>query len=145
MGAWPLVLMLVFFAGEARADARVGDLVVSQAWAAPSSVTRRTGSVYLTIANKGRQPDWLVKARSPAAAETELLSHRTGEVVSRARRIVGIALPVGKSVVLKPGSEHIVLIGVETPYKPGARLEVTLVFEKAGELTLDVPVRAGPP
>ncbi len=132
-------------AAEPAAVDRVGDLAVSGAWAAPSSLSRRTGSVYLTIANGGQRDDQLIAAHTPAAEEIELRSHRIGEVVGRARRVASVKLPAGKTVVLRPGSEHIALIDVKTPQRVGERLELLLMFEKAGLLTINVPVAAGPP
>ncbi len=132
-------------AGAQAAEQRLGGLAVSQAWAAPSSGTKRTGSVYLTIRNAGPEPDWLVSAHSPAALLTELRSHRAGPVVGPARKVLGIALPVGKTVTLKPGGELIALIDVTEPYRLGGSVPVTLIFQKAGEITISAPVRTEAP
>jgi len=129
----------------AAASERLGPLEVEAAWAAPSSLSRRTGSVYLTIRNTGSADDQLIAAHTAAAEETELRSHRTGEVVSRARRVSAIRLPASKSVTLRPGAEHVALIDVKTPLKLGDSLAVLLMFEKAGLLTITVPVTAGAP
>lgn len=124
---------------------RLGDLTVRAAWAAPSSLSRRTGSVYLTIANGGPRDDQLIAAHTDAAEETELRSHRTGEVVGRARRVSAVRLPAAQTVVLKPGAEHVALIDVKTPLKPGDQLSLLLMFEKSGLLTVSVPVVAAAP
>ncbi|MCC6467150.1 MAG: copper chaperone PCu(A)C [Alphaproteobacteria bacterium] len=124
---------------------RVGDLAISAAWAAPSSLSRRTGSVYLTIANAGTQDDRLIAANTAAAEETELRSHRTGDVVGRARRVSTVMLPAGKATVLRPGAEHIALIDVKAPLTPGDSLSVFLMFQKSGVTTITVPVATGAP
>ena len=126
-------------------EARLGDLTVRAAWAAPSSLSRRTGSVYLTIVNGGARDDQLIAAHTDAAEEVELRSHRVGEVVSRARRVSAVKLPATETVVLRPGGEHVALIDVKTPLKPGDRLSVLLMFEKSGLLTVSVPVTTGAP
>ncbi|MER3484909.1 MAG: hypothetical protein C4345_01930, partial [Chloroflexota bacterium] len=41
----------------------------------------------------------------------------------------------------KPGGYHIMLIGLTRDLKAGDRYELTLQFEKAGEVTLTVDVR----
>jgi copper(I)-binding protein len=138
------LLLLVPLAARAEAG-RVGDLTITAAWAAPSSLSRRTGSVYLTIANAGSRDDLLIAAHTAAAEETELRSHRTGAVVGRARRVVSVVLPVGTKTVLRPGAEHIALIDVKAPLKPGDRMSVLLMFEKAGVLTITVPVATAAP
>lgn len=139
------LLLLTAFAARAAEGDRAGDLAVRAAWAAPSSLSRRTGSVYLTVVNEGARDDQLIAAQTFAAEESELRSHRVGEVVGRARHVASIKLPAGQTVVLRPGAEHVALIDVKEPLKPGDRLQVLLMFEKAGLLTITVPVTTGPP
>lgn len=138
-----LALLLPALPAAAQED-RLGDLTVKAAWAAPSSLSRRTGSVYLTIVNGGTRDDQLIAAHTDAAEETELRSHRTGEVVGRARRVSAVRLPAAQTAVLKPGAEHVALIDVKTPLKAGDRLSLLLMFEKSGLLTVSVPVGAAP-
>ena len=146
MGKWLLfALLLLAPPGAGAADKRAGDLVISQAWAAPSSPSKRTGSIYLTIRDAGAVADWLVDAHSTAALTTELRSHRAGPVVGPPRKVLGIALPVGKTVSLKPGAELIALTDVTQPYRLGDTVPVTLMFQRTGEITIDVPVLAEAP
>lgn len=137
---------LLLAAPEAgAAEKRAGDLVISQAWAAPSSSAKRSGSIYLTIRNAGKEPDWLIGAHSPAALITELRSHRTGPVVGPPRKVLGIALPAGKAVTLKPGAESIALSDITQPYRVGEAVPVTLIFQRAGEVTVEALVLSEAP
>ncbi len=146
MGKWlPVVLLLLAAPQAEAAEQRLGNLVIAQAWAAPSSTTKSTGSIYLTIRNAGAEPDWLVAAHSPAAVKTELRSHRAGPVVGPARKVIGVALPAGKTVTLQPGGELIALIDITEPYRLGGSVPVTLIFQKAGEVSIAAPVRAAAP
>ncbi|MGQ0675877.1 MAG: copper chaperone PCu(A)C [Rhodospirillales bacterium] len=145
IGALAAVLALLAAAPAAAAEQRLGGLVVTQAWAAPASAAKRTGSIYLTIRNAGAEPDWLIAAHSPAAVMTELRSHRAGPVVGPARKVLGVALPAGKTVTLKPGGELIHLIDITQPYRLGGAVPVTLIFQKAGELSIAAPVQAEAP
>ena len=45
------------------------------------------------------------------------------------------------SVVLKPGSYHVMLIGLKKPLKDGETIPLTLDFEKAGKVSITVPIR----
>ena len=148
MGKCLLIAVLLLAApgaGAGAAEQRAGELLIGQAWAAPSSASKRSGSIYLTIHNAGAEPDWLLGAHSPAATITELRSHRAGPVAGPARKVLGIALPAGKTVALKPGAELIALIDVNQPYRIGDTVPVTLIFQRAGEITIDVPVLAEAP
>ena len=62
--------------------------------------------------------------------------------VMRMREVNAIDLPAGKTVELKPGGLHIMLVGLKAPLKAGERFAMKLRFEKAGEVTIDVPVEA---
>ena len=56
------------------------------------------------------------------------------------RPVEFIALPAGTAVELKPGGYHIMLIDLVAPLEVGTTIKVTLMFENAGEITIDVPV-----
>ena len=61
-----------------------------------------------------------------------------GEMVMR--EVDSIDLPAGVAVELKPGGYHIMLMELVKPLEVGTTLKITLVFEKAGSITIDVPV-----
>ena len=61
-----------------------------------------------------------------------------GEMVMQ--EVDKIDLPAGQAVELKPGGYHIMLMELVAPLETGTILQITLVFEKAGEITLDFPV-----
>jgi len=56
------------------------------------------------------------------------------------REVEFVELPAGTTVELKPGGYHIMLIGLKAPLELGSTIQITLVFENAGEITVDVPV-----
>ncbi len=101
-----------------------------------------TGAGFMTIRNTGTTPDRLVAARSPAANVMELHTHiRDGDVM-RMRAVPAIELPAGQEVRLAPGGLHLMLIGLAQALEPGGRVPVTLVFERAGEVTVQLVVEA---
>lgn len=51
-----------------------------------------------------------------------------------------IELTAGKAVELKPGGYHIMLMDLAAPLKVGDTIKITFTFEKAGAITIDVPV-----
>jgi hypothetical protein len=57
------------------------------------------------------------------------------------RPIDRLEIPAGGTVELKPGSYHIMLIGLNQELKPGDKIEITLTFEKAGEVKVTAEVR----
>ena len=61
------------------------------------------------------------------------------------RHVDAVEIPPGESVRLEPGGLHVMLMGVDPALEAGERISVTLVFERAGEVVLSVPVRRSPP
>jgi periplasmic copper chaperone A len=122
-------------------DVTVGALRLSAPWTRAMRAGG-TGAGFMTIRNTGSTPDRLVAARSPAAGVMELHTHiRDGDVM-RMRPVPAIELPAGQEVRLAPGGLHLMLIGLTQSLEPGGRVPVTLVFERAGEVTIQLAVEA---
>jgi copper(I)-binding protein len=52
-----------------------------------------------------------------------------------------IAVPAGETAVLEQGGLHVMCINKLEEFTEGARLDLTLQFEKAGDITLQVEIR----
>ncbi len=57
------------------------------------------------------------------------------------RHVRALEIVPGEAVRLEPGGLHVMLMGVFSRLEPGERIPVTLVFERAGEIEMSVPVR----
>jgi hypothetical protein len=100
------------------------------------------GAAYLTITNNGTEPDRLVGGTTAVAKVVEIHEVVNKDGVMQMRPLAnGLDIPAGETVELKPGGYHIMLIGLTRDLKVGDRYELTLHFEKAGEVTLTVDVR----
>lgn len=100
-----------------------------------------TGALYMVIRNPGNQPDRLLKATSDVAKALELHSVIEENNVMAMRAASAIDVPAQGEVVLKPGSFHIMLIGLTRALQVGDTVTVTLTFEQAGALTVQAKVR----
>jgi hypothetical protein len=56
------------------------------------------------------------------------------------RPVAALDIPAGQPVTLKPGGEHIMLIGLQHPLREGQTFPLTLNFEKAGARTVTVAI-----
>ncbi|MBT6136007.1 MAG: copper chaperone PCu(A)C, partial [Rhodospirillaceae bacterium] len=52
-----------------------------------------------------------------------------------------LEIPAGGTVVLKPGSDHVMLMGLKAPLKKGTRFELSLTFDKSGTVVIPVQVQ----
>ncbi|HEY4069526.1 MAG TPA: copper chaperone PCu(A)C [Burkholderiaceae bacterium] len=134
--------VLAFAALAANAqDAKVGAISITHAYARATVPGQPGGGAFLTIANAGAD-DKLVAVSTAAAKNAELHTMAMDGNVMRMRQVDAIALPAGKTVELKPGNYHVMLTGLKAPLKAGERFALSLKFEKAGEVQVEVPVEA---
>lgn len=73
----------------------------------------------------------------------ELHTHEMDGDMARMRQVPEIAVPAGETVELAPRGLHVMLMGVESALREGDTLDLTLIFETAGEVTVQVPVHNG--
>jgi len=144
----------IFFAGltaiAAYASAHeytAGDIRVEHPWARATIGQAKTGAAYMTFVNTGGAPDRLLGATSPMAERAEAHAHTSDGNVMKMHPVQAIEVAPGSPTVLKPGGLHIMLFGLKAPLKAGETFPLTLRFERAGRLTIDVLVEqpAAPP
>jgi copper(I)-binding protein len=116
-------------------------LAVTDAWARATPPGATTAAAYFTVSNPGATADRLVAGSSPAARQVQFHAEVEERGVRHMSQLDAVEVPANGRVELAPGSMHAMLVGIASPLVPGTRLTVTLRFEKAGEITLDVPVR----
>jgi len=123
------------------AEISSGDLHIGEPWARAMLPGQPTGGAYMTIRNDGQEPDRLTAITSPAAGKVEIHSmEMKGEVMEMRPVEGGLEIPAGESVALEPGGLHLMFLEVKTPFAQGAEVPVTLEFEKAGKIELNLPV-----
>ena len=93
--------------------------------------------------NTGATADRLLSASSPAAEAVQVHEMKMEGNVMRMREIAGgLEIPPGATVTLAPGGLHIMMMGLKAPFKQGDKVPVTLVFEKAGKIDVELAVVA---
>lgn len=138
-----LIIMAALGASGALAhDYTLGDLKIDHPWARASAGAAANGAAYMTITTTANTPDRLIKAASPVAGKVELHTHVVEGDIMRMRPVQAIDVNVGEPAVLKPGGLHVMLIGLSAPLKQGESFPLTLSFEKAGSVTVEVAVEA---
>ena len=134
-------LLLPMGATGARA-ADTGAIAVENAWARPTIGAGTTSAAYFTMTDKGA-PDRLVSAATPVAAGAELHETIDDKGVMKMRAVDGLALTPGKPTRLAPGGYHLMLVGLKQPLKAGESFPLTLRFEHAPEMMVNVAVQTG--
>lgn len=99
--------------------------------------------IYFRLENTGAEPDALVGVQTDVAMSCKLHETVVEGEVARMLPIDRIDLPAGETVELKRGGLHVMLLGVTRHLVPGDRFQAVLILEKAGEIPIEVEVRAG--
>jgi copper(I)-binding protein len=129
-----LVLLAALVAAPAFAQVKV-----ENPWARATPPGAKIGAGYMKISSA--KADRLIGAASPASAKVELhVSQKHGDMVMM-REVKGYDIPAGGSFELAPGGAHLMLVDLKAPLKEGAKVPLTLRFEKAGEVKVELVVR----
>ncbi len=118
------------------------EISITDAYARSSGMNAMSGAAFMRITNAGDEDDQLIAAHTDAAKMAQLHTHIEGEGgVMQMRRVEGgFTIPANGEHVLARGGDHVMLMGLTGPLVDGESFTLTLVFEKAGEVSVEVPV-----
>jgi copper(I)-binding protein len=114
---------------------------VEHVWARATAGAATTGAVYLTVTDNG-QADRMIGASTPVAASAQLHETIDDHGVMEMRPLGEVVLDPGKPVNFKPGGYHVMLTGLKAPLHAGDRFPLTLKFEHAAPIAVEVNVEA---
>jgi copper(I)-binding protein len=139
-----------------------GELSIKEQWARPGMLGANS-AIYFILDNPSNQADTLLSAKTDVAAVVEL--HETmmmaaeetdkpvegsehgqgkgmegGEVMKMMPQ-ENVPVPAQSQVEFKPGGLHVMLIDLQRELSVGDTFQVTLVFQNAGEMQLEVTVK----
>jgi copper(I)-binding protein len=117
-----------------------GDMMIHHTYAISNSPM--AGAAFMVVHNMTGEDDRLIDVRSDAAQRVELHTHIAGEdgVMKMVHIEEGFAIPAEGEVVLERGGKHVMFMGLNSAWKEGDVIVLTLVFEKAGEITIEIIV-----
>lgn len=113
-------------------------VTVSEAWANATPVGASVAAVYLEIAVT--EADILVSATTTVADRIEMHTSSEEHGMMRMRPLPTVTLQPSKPFVFAPGGAHFMLLGLRQPLAAGMRFPMTLRFERAGALNVQVQV-----
>ena len=118
-----------------------GDLHIGHPYALATPPGAKAGGAYLSIDNKGKAADKLLRASTARAGSVELHTMSMDGNVMRMRMAPSIDVAPGATVKLAPGGLHVMLQDIKQPLKKGDKFPMTLVFERAGEVKVEIVVQ----
>ena len=136
--------LMVWLAGPTAwaEDVKAGDIVISQAWSRATPNGAKIGAGYFTIENKGTAADKLIATSTDVAGKVELHEMAMNNGVMKMRPVEGgLTIDPGKTVKLAPSGYHLMIMNLKNPLKQGDKVPLTLEFEKAGKVTVNLEVQ----
>ena len=137
----PLAIACGLMLASAFAHAQV---TVSEPWIRATVGGQKVAGGYMQL--KSARDTALVAANSPAAATVEVHEMAVVDNVMKMRALQKLDVPAGRTVELKPGGYHIMLINIKEPMKIGAKIPLQLIFEDKDKKreTVDITAEVRP-
>ena len=122
-------------------EAATSQIAITNPWSRETADGQDAGGAFMTITNSGTGTDRLIGGSTPVAGEVQVHTVDMTDGVMRMRQLEdGLEVPAGGSVTLKPGSFHIMLMQLSQPLEQGETIPITLIFEKAGPVEVELVV-----
>jgi copper(I)-binding protein len=120
---------------------------VKDAWVHTSVPGQMSSAAFMKITAKAGAK--LVDASSPVAGIAEVHEMKMEGDVMKMRAVPALDLPAGKTVELKPGGYHVMLMDLKSTLKKDGTVPLTLTFKDAkgaiSKVDLKVPVLTAAP
>ena len=124
-------------------DYKAGSLDIADPWSRATPKGASVAAGYMKITNTGATPDRLISGTAEVAPTFEVHEMTMDNGVAKMRPVKGgLEIKPGETVELKPGSFHVMFVGLKKPLASGDHIKATLVFEKAGKVNVEYDVRA---
>lgn len=119
----------------------LAEILIDSPYARSSSPAAQVGAAFMVISNTGDVEDRLISAASDAAKRIELHTHIMTDGVAKMVEVEeGFVVPANGEVLLQRGGYHVMMMGLTAPFVQGETITLTLTFEQAGEMLLEVPI-----
>jgi len=128
-------------AKAADVPVKTGALVIAAPFvrATPPGATVAGG--FLRITNEGSETDRLIGVEAGFADHAEVHETSMQDNVMHMREVTGgLEIKPGQTAEFKPGSYHVMFVGVKEPLKQGSRVRAFFDFEKAGKVEVEFDV-----
>lgn len=119
------------------------NIYIEHPWSRPTPPGTPMGVGYLVIRNHSERDITLVSASTPRAGHVSMHETLMKDGVMRMRQLKkGLTISAGEAVEFKPNSYHLMLEKLTEPLKEGESIPLTLEFEDAGAIDVELSVQS---
>ena len=119
----------------------IGELHIDHPWSREMPAVAPNAAAYFVIQNKGKEDDRLLSVETPLTTKAEIHEHVHVNGTMRMQQVQTVLIPAGGEVKFAPMGYHIMLFNLQQQGKEGEVFPLTLNFEKAGQLQVEVKVQ----
>jgi len=109
-------------------------VTVKDAWVRGTVPAQNVTGAFMTVTSSVDAK--LVGASTPIASMTEIHESKMKDGVNQMNAVESVALPAGKAVALKPGSYHMMMMGLTKPVVAGEKVPIELIVESGGKRSI---------
>ncbi|MGE8068275.1 copper chaperone PCu(A)C [Pseudomonas sp. NPDC089569] len=126
---------------------KAGELEIAHPWSQELPPNAPTVAAYFVIHNEGKTADRLLSVDTPIAGEAQLHEHTMKNDVMKMEHVPSVEIPAGGEVTFAPMAYHVMLLNLKdrSLLSDGKRFPMTLHFEKAGDVKVEVAVQKQAP
>ena len=126
---------------------KAGELEIAHPWSQELPPNAPTVAAYFIIHTAGTTDDRLLSVDSPIAPEAQLHEHVMQGDLMKMQQVPSVEIPAGGNVTFAPMAYHVMLLNPtdRSLLSDGKRFPLTMHFEKAGDVTVEVSVQKKPP
>lgn len=132
--------LVSFFLGICISGCAHAQITVEEPWIRATAPGQTVAGGYMKL--KSGKSSALVGVNTTLTARAEIHEMSMDGGVMKMRAVPKIDLPAGKTVELKPGGYHLMLMNLERPLRDGETVPITLVFEGPDRKREEVQVNA---
>jgi copper(I)-binding protein len=116
------------------------NIVIKDPWVRLMPPTSKVSAAYMKIENKGNSEDILLWAKSSVSKITQLHKTINRNGIMKMVRVKKFEIKPKQTLILKPGSYHIMLIGLKHPLQKNEKVSIWLKFKYSGIKKVIAPV-----
>ncbi|MBV6826145.1 copper chaperone PCu(A)C [Pseudomonas sp. PD9R] len=126
---------------------KAGELEIAHPWSQELPPNAPTVAAYFVIHNEGKTADRLLSVETPIAGEAQLHEHLMQNDVMKMQHVPSVEIPAGGEITFAPMAYHVMLLNLKdrSLLVDGKRFPMTLHFEKAGDVKVEVAVQKQAP
>lgn len=123
----------------------LGDLHIAHPWSREMPPSAPTAAAYFVVHNQGAGAERLLGAETPVAGKAQLHQHLNRDGLMKMEHVPAVEIPAGGEAAFVPMGYHVMLFELKRPLRDGDRFPLTLHFQQAGDVTVEVVVQKEAP